>query len=203
MDEYAEYLYKRRPHYRNIDPGDVSEQKAIRDKLHCKPFKWFMEEVAFDLPKFYPPVEPPPFASGEVRNKAANMCLDTRYKGQNERFDLQPCLKDGKGGGEQQFEFTWHKDIRPGKRTVCFDVSQSIKKAPVILFNCHGMGGNQRFKYNIDTQQIYHVISNQCLDCDPDRHEIFMNPCDKTLETQMWKVEHVHEDEVRKEWDAK
>lgn len=49
----------------------------------------------------------------------------------------------------QQFEFTWHKDIRPGKRTVCFDVSQSIKKAPVILFNCHGMGGNQRFKYNI------------------------------------------------------
>eukprot|EP00105_Crassostrea_gigas_P035285 XP_019919433.1 PREDICTED: putative polypeptide N-acetylgalactosaminyltransferase 10 isoform X3 [Crassostrea gigas] len=203
MDEYAEYLYKRRPHYRNIDPGDVSEQKAIRDKLHCKPFKWFMEEVAFDLPKFYPPVEPPPFASGEVRNKAANMCLDTRYKGQNERFDLQPCLKDGKGGGEQQFEFTWHKDIRPGKRTVCFDVSQSIKKAPVILFNCHGMGGNQRFKYNIDTQQIYHVISNQCLDCDRDRHEIFMNPCDKTSETQMWKVEHVHEDEVRKEWDAK
>lgn len=37
----------------------------------------------------------------QVRNKAANMCLDTRYKGQNERFDLQPCLKDGKGGGEQ------------------------------------------------------------------------------------------------------
>jgi polypeptide N-acetylgalactosaminyltransferase len=49
----------------------------------------------------------------------------------------------------QQFELTWHKDIRPGKRTVCFDVSQSIKKAPVILFNCHGMGGNQRFKYNM------------------------------------------------------
>lgn len=69
MDEYAEYLYKRRPHYRNIDPGDVSEQKAIRDKLHCKPFKWFMEEVAFDLPKFYPPVEPPSFASGEVSRK--------------------------------------------------------------------------------------------------------------------------------------
>lgn len=37
----------------------------------------------------------------QVRNKKANMCLDTRYKGQNERFDLQPCLKDGKGGGEQ------------------------------------------------------------------------------------------------------
>ena len=37
----------------------------------------------------------------QVRNKAADLCLDTRYKGQNERFDIQPCVKDGKGGGEQ------------------------------------------------------------------------------------------------------
>ena len=68
MDEYAEYLYKRRPHYRNIDPGDLTDQRAVRDQLKCKPFKWFMEEVAFDLPKVYPPVEPPAFASGEVNH---------------------------------------------------------------------------------------------------------------------------------------
>lgn len=66
MDEYAEYLYKKRPHYRSIDPGDLTEQKAIRTKLSCKPFKWFMTEVAFDLPKYYPPVEPEPLADGEV-----------------------------------------------------------------------------------------------------------------------------------------
>lgn len=66
MDEYAEYLYKRRPHYRNIDPGDLTEQKAIRERLQCKSFRWFMEEVAFDLIKKYPPVEPPDFGYGEV-----------------------------------------------------------------------------------------------------------------------------------------
>ena len=66
MDEYAEYLYDHRPHYRNIDPGDLTEQRKVRTKLQCKPFKWFMENVAFDLVKVYPPVEPPPFASGEV-----------------------------------------------------------------------------------------------------------------------------------------
>jgi polypeptide N-acetylgalactosaminyltransferase len=75
MDEYAEYLYKRRPHYRNIDTGDLSEQKAVRDRLKCKTFKWFMEEVAFDLPKIYPPVEPPPLASGEV----SHSYIDTKY----------------------------------------------------------------------------------------------------------------------------
>ena len=68
MDEYAKYLYDHRPHYKSIDTGDISKQLAIRKKLKCKPFKWFMEEVAFDLPKFYPPVEPPAFAKGEVRS---------------------------------------------------------------------------------------------------------------------------------------
>lgn len=66
MDEYSAYIYGRRPYYRNIDPGDLKAQKGIREKLKCKPFKWFMKEVAFDLMKFYPPVEPLPFASGEV-----------------------------------------------------------------------------------------------------------------------------------------
>ena len=66
MDEYKEFLYKRRPHYRTIDEGDISEQLAIREKLKCKPFKWFMENVAFDLVKVYPPVEPPSMAWGEV-----------------------------------------------------------------------------------------------------------------------------------------
>ena len=66
MDEYAKYLYNRRPHYKNIDPGDLTEQRKIREKLNCKPFKWFMKEIAFDLPKHYPPVEPPNLAEGDV-----------------------------------------------------------------------------------------------------------------------------------------
>jgi len=66
MDEYAEYLYMRRPHYRSVDPGDLSKQREIRKRLKCKPFKWFMEEVAFDLVKRYPPVEPPDYGAGKV-----------------------------------------------------------------------------------------------------------------------------------------
>lgn len=67
MDEYKEYLYLRRPQYRNLEVGDLSAQYEIRERLQCKPFKWFMKNIAFDLPKKYPPIEPPDFASGEVR----------------------------------------------------------------------------------------------------------------------------------------
>lgn len=72
MDNWAQYLYKRRPHYLRIDPGDLSEQRELRNKLHCKDFDWFMREIAFDLPKRYPPVEPPDFAKGEVFNIICN-----------------------------------------------------------------------------------------------------------------------------------
>jgi hypothetical protein len=53
--------------YRDLDPGDISEQIALRKKLECKPFKWFMQEVAFDLYKHYPPIDPPDFVHGEIR----------------------------------------------------------------------------------------------------------------------------------------
>lgn len=75
MDEFAEYIYQRRPEYRHLSTGDISAQKELRKHLKCKDFKWFMTAVAWDVPKYYPPVEPPPAAWGEVRNTPARSNL--------------------------------------------------------------------------------------------------------------------------------
>lgn len=38
----------------------------------------------------------------QIRNVAVNMCIDTRFKHENERFTIEPCIKDGgETGGEQ------------------------------------------------------------------------------------------------------
>ena len=66
MDEYAEHIYQRRPEYRHLSAGDVAAQKKLRSSLNRKSFTWFMTKIAWDLPKFYPPVEPPAAAWGEV-----------------------------------------------------------------------------------------------------------------------------------------
>ena len=55
MDEYAEYYYIREPAIRTLNYGDVSERKKLREKLQCKPFKWFMENVAYDVLQKFPP----------------------------------------------------------------------------------------------------------------------------------------------------
>lgn len=66
MDEFKEFLYIRRPHYRNLEVGNLTKQTELRKHLGCKSFKWYIETVAFDQPLKYPPIEPPDFAKGEV-----------------------------------------------------------------------------------------------------------------------------------------
>ena len=150
MDEYKEYIYKKRPHYKNVDAGDISKQVEIRNKLQCKPFKWFMEKVAYDLVNYYPPVPPPNYAEGEIKSVASNLCIDTKFKSDQGNFGLETCQTIKKGvSGEQKFELTWHSDIRPKGRSQCFDASRSDPGVPVVLFSCHGMKGNQQFKYNL------------------------------------------------------
>jgi polypeptide N-acetylgalactosaminyltransferase len=77
MDEYKEYYYIRSPEIGKLNFGDVSEQKKVRDKLQCKPFKWFMENVAYDLVKKFP-LPPKNKVWGECVNKKHSVCLDTR-----------------------------------------------------------------------------------------------------------------------------
>ncbi|KAJ1059357.1 hypothetical protein K5549_013711 [Capra hircus] len=196
MDEFAEYIYQRRPEYRHLSTGDLSAQKELRRQLKCKDFRWFMAAVAWDVPRYYPPVEPPPAAWGELRNVAANLCVDSKHGATGTELRLDVCVKDGSErtwSHEQLFTFGWREDIRPGEplhtRKFCFDaVSHS---SPVTLYDCHGMKGNQLWGHRKD-RTLFHPVSNSCMDCNPAEKKIFMARCDPLSETQQWVFEHIN-----------
>ncbi|XP_067232088.1 polypeptide N-acetylgalactosaminyltransferase 10 [Chanodichthys erythropterus] len=190
MDEYAEFIYQRRPEYRHLSAGDVAAQKDLRNRLNCKNFKWFMTEVAWDLPKHYPPVEPPAAAWGELRNVGTGLCMESKHFSSGSPIRLEKCLNER---GEpswshgQVFTFGWREDIRVGDplhtKKVCFDAVSH--NSPVTLYDCHGMKGNQLWAYRKD-KSIYHPISNSCIDSNAAQKKIFMNSCDSTSPSQQW-----------------
>ncbi|CAI5642674.1 unnamed protein product [Oreochromis niloticus] len=196
MDEYAEYVYQRRPEYRHLSAGDMTAQKELRTRLNCKSFKWFMNEVAWDLPKHYPPVEPPAAAWGEIQNVGSGMCMEVKHFVSGSPIRLENCVK---GRGEvgwshgQVLTFGWREDIRVGDpmhtRKLCFDaVSHS---SPVTLYDCHGMKGNQLWRYR-KNKSLYHPVSNSCIDSSPIERRVFMNTCDPASLSQQWLFERTN-----------
>ncbi|MEQ2214432.1 Polypeptide N-acetylgalactosaminyltransferase 10, partial [Xenoophorus captivus] len=196
MDEYAEYIYQRRPEYRHLSAGDVTTQKELRNKLNCKNFKWFMNEVAWDLPKHYPPVEPPAAAWGEVRNMASGLCMESKHFVSGSPIRLENCVKgrvDVSWSHGQVFTFGWREDIRVGDpmhtKKVCFDAISH--HSPVTLYDCHGMRGNQLWRYRKD-KSLYHPISNSCVDSNANERRVFMNLCDPSSPSQQWQFERTN-----------
>uniref|UniRef100_A0A5F9DK43 Polypeptide N-acetylgalactosaminyltransferase n=1 Tax=Oryctolagus cuniculus TaxID=9986 RepID=A0A5F9DK43_RABIT len=196
MDEYAEYIYQRRPEYRHLSAGDVAAQKKLRSSLNCKSFKWFMTKIAWDLPKFYPPVEPPAAAWGEIRNVGTGLCADTKHWALGSPLRLESCVRDrgeAAWNSMQVFTFTWREDIRPGDpqhtKKFCFDAISHT--SPVTLYDCHSMKGNQLWKYRTD-KTLYHPVSGSCMDCSESDHRIFMNTCNPASLTQQWLFEHTN-----------
>lgn len=113
MDEYKEHIYVRHPYeYLNVDVGNISEQKALRKRLQCKPFEWYMKNVAFDLLDVYP-FDEPSFAYGGIRNLRVNLCVDTMSQNGPAPLGLYSCAPNISIPHQTQtFSLTLDYDIR-------------------------------------------------------------------------------------------
>uniref|UniRef100_A0A8C5BS54 Polypeptide N-acetylgalactosaminyltransferase n=1 Tax=Gadus morhua TaxID=8049 RepID=A0A8C5BS54_GADMO len=71
MDEYKQYYYSARPSAQGKAYGSIAERTALRRKLNCKPFRWYMENV-------YPELRIPEQEAVSSLLKQGDQCLETR-----------------------------------------------------------------------------------------------------------------------------
>lgn len=48
LDDYKEVVYRADPERFNVDPGDLSKPKLVKEKLKCKSFQHFLDYVEPD-----------------------------------------------------------------------------------------------------------------------------------------------------------
>ncbi|XP_043202411.1 putative polypeptide N-acetylgalactosaminyltransferase 9 isoform X1 [Amphibalanus amphitrite] len=185
MDDYKKYYYQRIG-YDTGNYGDVTSRKAIRDRLGCKSFRWFLDTV---YPELFIPGEA--VASGEVRNLAlgGSTCLDSAARRQDlhKPVGLFPCHNQG---GNQFWMLSKEGEIR--RDEACMDYSGS----EVVLYPCHGSKGNQFWTYDPKTHYIQHGSSKRCLGISEDKKKLTMQECSPLDQRIRWTFQNYDESKL-------
>eukprot|EP00049_Salpingoeca_infusionum_P026288 m.24821 g.24821 ORF g.24821 m.24821 type:complete len:607 (+) comp8642_c0_seq2:78-1898(+) len=165
MDDYKELYYKIRPHHRRLGAGDISSRLELRERLQCKPFKWYLDNV---FPDMMVPTKENLFGMGQIKNDISGQCFDTlSMKEADMKAGLYPCAR---GHSENQIFYFTRKygEIRRegtfGSR--CVDFAAGKPMQPTAMYGCHLMKGNQEWSYNGD-KQIVHVATKLCIQAEP------------------------------------
>ncbi|XP_019770133.2 polypeptide N-acetylgalactosaminyltransferase 5 isoform X3 [Dendroctonus ponderosae] len=178
MDNWKEFYYIMSPGARNVAVGDVSKRKELREKLQCKSFRWYLENV---YPESQMPLDY--YYLGDIRNMETKNCLDTMGRKSSENLGMTYCHNMG---GNQVFAYTKRQQIMNDDN--CLDANG--KQGPVKLVRCHGMGGNQAWVYDEVDKTIKHVNTGSCLQ-KPDSKDVnlpLLRPCNYG-EGQQWIME--------------
>lgn len=201
MDEYKEYLYKRDPdRYARVSAGDLSYQFYVKDRQKCKPFKYFLDVVAPDMKERYPLEEPPEYASGAIQSMAdKKFCIDKMNRPKEQPLGIYFCGNNKKRPqNNQHFILRYYRDISDSEMESCFDSYGEGEKRELKTFSCHHGQGNQYFRYDLKTKQIFHgpYRNKHCVEVNIGTQSVYVTTCNENKVEQKWEWGFVNETNI-------
>lgn len=175
-EKYKEYFYTREPMARFLDMGDISEQLLLKDRLGCKSFQWYMDNVAYDVLDKFPEL-PPNIHFGELRSVAVSKCLDTLGHGPPSLMAVQHCHGFG---NNQLIRLNAKGQLGVGERCIEAD-AQGIKLAFCRLGTVDGP-----WIYDENTHTLMHRVHKKCMALHPQTSHLSLMPCDINNAYQQW-----------------
>uniref|UniRef100_A0AC35GUG7 Polypeptide N-acetylgalactosaminyltransferase n=1 Tax=Panagrolaimus sp. PS1159 TaxID=55785 RepID=A0AC35GUG7_9BILA len=209
LDEYKQYYYERINNQLG-DFGDVSARKQLRDKLECKSFKWYLDNI---FPELFVPGDA--IAKGEVGFVFINIFIkyaslvselfvpgDAIAKGEVGFVSINIFIKYAslvsvyfclcaivRNGGDIKPQRCLDCAIRNGKSSHghCVDspVGEEHHNKAVVPYPCHLQGGNQYWMYSKDGEIRR---DESCVDFAG--KDVMIFPCHGMKGNQEWKYNH-------------
>ncbi|XP_055711285.1 N-acetylgalactosaminyltransferase 7 [Phlebotomus papatasi] len=180
-DKYKEYFYTREPLAQFLDMGDISEQLALKERLQCKSFQWYMDNVAYDVFDKFPPL-PANTHWGELRSVAQDTCLDAMGRSPPSIMGLQHCHGYG---NNQLMRLNGAGQLGTGERCVEAD-RQGIKLAYCRLGTVDGP-----WQYDSKTSTLLHRVHKKCMALHPQTLQLSLAACDPNNAYQQWKFKQI------------
>ncbi|NXA32824.1 GALT3 acetylgalactosaminyltransferase, partial [Eudromia elegans] len=184
MDEYKEIFYRRNTEAAKIVKqktfGDISKRLDLRQRLHCKNFTWYLNNV---YPEAYVP-DLNPLLFGFLKNVGSRTCLDV---GENNHGGKPLIMYSCHGlGGNQYFEYSAQQEIRHNiQKELCLHAS----KGPVQLRECSYKGRKtfalreEQWEHRKD-QSLYSAVLHMCLTGNGEHPSLA--PCNPSDSFQKW-----------------
>uniref|UniRef100_A0A8C9TTS2 Polypeptide N-acetylgalactosaminyltransferase n=1 Tax=Scleropages formosus TaxID=113540 RepID=A0A8C9TTS2_SCLFO len=178
-DEYKDYFYASRPETQTLAYGDIGELKKFREEHRCKSFKWFMEEIAYDIPWHYP-LPAKNLVWGEIRGYETNHCIDSMGHTNGGNVETGPCHRMG---GNQLFR------INEANQLMQYDqcLTKAADSSSIFVTHCK-QNEMMEWKYFKELYRFAHLPTGKCLDRSDVLHKVFISPCDKNKSTQKWEM---------------
>ncbi|XP_067680956.1 N-acetylgalactosaminyltransferase 7-like isoform X1 [Haliotis asinina] len=168
MDEYKEYLYRQYPALRTMKVN-VTDQMELRKRLGCKSFKWYMENVAYDVTKDYP-LPPQNVVWGNIKERHGTQCL-RKY---DRKLILGACEQYG-----EYFRYNTAGQMSVGE--FCLEY-----RGKGFAFPMCPDGYKHPWEWNQETGLIRHPVLKKCIQSGV---QLILAECNNTVQTQQWILE--------------
>ncbi|XP_034455608.1 polypeptide N-acetylgalactosaminyltransferase 12 [Hippoglossus hippoglossus] len=163
LDNFKEVYYHRSPHARLEAYGDVTERRMLRERLGCKNFRWYLDNIYPDL--HIPEDRPGMF--GMLKNRGKSNCFDYNPLDENVVVGQRVIMYECHGMGQNQFfEMSEAGEIRYNTREPVGCVQGDNISTYLTLQPCRKRGQplpvDQKFVLREDGS-LYHEESQKCV----------------------------------------
>ncbi|CAK5081539.1 unnamed protein product [Meloidogyne enterolobii] len=179
MDDYKQFFYATVTAARHVDVGDVTERQRLRERLKCKSFKWYLENIYPEspLPANY-------LSIGEIKNPSTKLCIDTMGKSGGQPPGVTACHGQG---GNQAWSLTGDGEIRTDETCLAGKDDNSLNMEKC---STNHPNAKQQFSYIPITKQIVHIKSQLCLLLKTPAMQLTLADCNSISEENKWELGH-------------